>query len=316
MKQPWLSVIIPTYNGEKYLSFALNSLIAQNQTDFECIVIDDGSTDSTISLLKSFTSKLPIRIINQARQGNWVINSNTALSEAKGDYVCFLHQDDLWLNNRLSIMKSLVTKFPDITFFLHPSVFIDGCGKYLGIWRCPLPHFPLITSSSTLIERLLIQNFISIPAPIFKRELALAVGGMDDGLWYTADWDFWLKIGAMGKVLYYPIPLTAFRIHQHSQTVRRSLSIDDFKKQMETVLAKHLFLSDLPEQSKLSIRKIGCFSIELNTALAAKMHDEKFDYLGILGAFLALGPAGCYKYLLNSRIWERVSSRLKALIFS
>lgn len=313
MKQPWLSIIIPVYNGEKYLACALNSIISQSQDDVECIVIDDGSTDSTFSILKSFDTKLPLKIISQERQGNWVANSNIGLRVAVGKYACFLHQDDMWLKNRLTIMKPLMEQFPDISLFIHPSVFINSNGKHLGLWQCPLPRFPIITDSKTIIERLLIQNFISMPAPIFKREQALAVGGMDPSLWYTADWDFWLKLASVGKTLYYPEPLSAFRIHSGSQTVSRSLNLEDFRSQMKMVLEKHLDLLITHEKLRLSIRNIACFSIELNTALAGKIHGKNFNYIKLLAAFLALGPTGWHTYLSNSCIFERVLARLKAL---
>jgi glycosyltransferase involved in cell wall biosynthesis len=313
MKQPWLSIIIPVYNGEKYLTCALNSILSQVQDDIECIVIDDGSTDSTFSILKSFETKLPLKIISQERQGNWVVNSNNGLRVAIGEYACFLHQDDMWLKNRLTTMKPLVEQFPDVSLFITPSVFINSSGKKLGLWQCPLPRFPMMIDSETIIGRLLMQNFISMPAPIFKREEALAVDGMDPDLWYTADWDFWLKLASAGKTLYYPEPLSAFRIHSGSQTVRRSLNLDDFKSQMKMVLEKHLDLLDTYKKPRLSIRNIAYFSIELNTALAGKIHGKNFNSIKLLASFFALGPTGWHMYLNNSCIFERVLARLKAL---
>ena len=87
---------------------------------------------------------------------------------------------------------------------------------------------------------MLVQNFISMPAPLFSREAALRVGGLDEDLWYTADWDFWLKLAAVGKTIYVPRALSAFRIHPHSQTVERSTQTDDFRRQLAIVLEKHI----------------------------------------------------------------------------
>ncbi|MGD1918948.1 MAG: glycosyltransferase family 2 protein [Pleurocapsa sp.] len=100
-KQPWLSVIIPTYNGSKYLASTLNSVVVQQDEQIECVVIDDGSTDNTLKIVETYQDKLNIILITQARQGNWVANTNHALSVAKGKYACFLHQDDMWLQGRL-----------------------------------------------------------------------------------------------------------------------------------------------------------------------------------------------------------------------
>lgn len=312
MSQPWLSVLIPTYNGEVFLPFALDSILTQDDSNIECIVVDDGSTDATLSILDTYKTRLQIKILQRERQGNWVTNTNYALSFATGKYVCFLHQDDLWFNNRLNIMKQLIEKFPEIGFFLHSSIFIDDRGDYLGTWKCPLPIFPEIIKPKLMTEKLLIQNFISIPGSIFKREIALKVGGLDETLWYTADWDLWLKISACSDTLYYPKPLSGFRIHLNSQTITRSSYPQDFRAQLNSVAHKYLTLWDAPETSKKKIGKIVGFSIEVNTTFANAFHGTKPNLAGLLISFLFLGPLGWYTYLQNSRILERVSARLKA----
>jgi glycosyltransferase involved in cell wall biosynthesis len=316
MTQPWLSVLIPTYNGEAYLSFALDSVLIQGENDIECIVVDDGSTDSTLSILNTYQNKIPIKLIQRTRQGNWVANTNYALSFATGKYVCFLHQDDLWFKNRLSTMKGLIEQFPTVDFFLHSSNFLDGDGNYLGLWSCPLPPSPKIIKPKLMTEKLLMQNFISIPAPIFKRELALRVGGLDEALWYTADWDLWLKISACSDTLYYPKPLSGFRIHLNSQTIARSSYLQDFRKQLESVVEKYFVGWDVPDSFKKEVYKIAVFSIDVNTTLASTIHKKKSHLFGLLIAFLLLGPMGCYRYFENSRIWERVTARLKARLIT
>ncbi|MGL5806383.1 MAG: glycosyltransferase family 2 protein, partial [Xenococcaceae cyanobacterium] len=93
MQQLWLSVLIPTYNGANYLASALDSIIAQKETAFEgieYIIVDDGSTDETLKIINSYQDKLPLKIIQRQRQGNWVANTNYALSVASADRVCFL----------------------------------------------------------------------------------------------------------------------------------------------------------------------------------------------------------------------------------
>lgn len=312
IKQPWLSVIIPTYNGELYLPFALDSIIAQEDPDIECIVVDDGSTDATISILNTYHDILPIKILQRERLGNWVANTNYALSFARGEYICFLHQDDLWFENRLSTMKRIINQFPEVGFFLHSSSFVDVDGNYLGLWRCPLPVFPEIIKPEVMMEKLLIQNFVSIPAPIFKRNIALKVGGLNEVLWYTADWDLWLKISACSDTLYCSEPLSGFRIHLNSQTIMRSSYLQDFRAQLISVAHKYLALWNAPESFKKKIGRVADFSIEVNTTFADAFHEKKPNLSRLLISFLLLGPSGWHYYLKNSQIWERVSARLKA----
>jgi glycosyltransferase involved in cell wall biosynthesis len=313
MKRPWLSVIIPTYNGGTYLPHALNSILLQGNSDIECIAVDDGSTDNTLEILKAYQDKIPIRILQKERQGNWVTSTNYALSFARSEYICFLHQDDLWLESRLLTIKNLIDKFPQIGFFLHPSQFIDTKSKQLGLWRCPLPVAPCIINSEIMVERLLVQNFISIPSPVFKREIVLNVGGLDETLWYTADWDLWLKIASCSDALYYPEALSAFRIHSASQTVVRSSYLRDFQEQLEIVAQKHLELWNVSKKTKKKIWQISTFSIDVNTLLAGMIHGHnKTRLINLLITFLTLGPSGWYQYFRDSRIVERVSARLKA----
>ncbi len=308
MIQPWLSIVIPTYNGEKYLTQALDSVVAQGDLDIECIIIDDGSTDNTKSIVASFANRLPIELITRKR-GNWVSNTNHGLSIARGEYACFLHQDDLWLPNRLSMMKAAIAKYPEASFYLHPVWFIDNKGDRLGKWQCPLP---LVLKSQEMVEKLLIQNFIAIPAPIFKRKTALDVGGLDETLWYTADWDFWLKLAARGTTIYHPEPLAVFRVHPDSQTIRRSSSIEDFRSQMRMVVAKHLDRSAIQGRVRSQVEQVAWFSTEVNTTLAAMVHGESIDLWQLGYNFLTLGAAGWQRYWRDSRIQERISARLKA----
>ena len=140
IEQPWLSVIIPTYNGSKYLAAALDSVVAQQDDKVECVVIDDGSTDDTLSIVEDYRDRLNIELVTKARAGNWVANTNYGLTVAKGEYACFLHQDDLWLEGRLEKIENAIAAYPQASLYLHDSVFIDERGKPLGLWRCPLTY--------------------------------------------------------------------------------------------------------------------------------------------------------------------------------
>jgi glycosyltransferase involved in cell wall biosynthesis len=314
MKQPWLSVIIPTYNGESYLPFALDSILIQNDPDIECIVVDDGSTDATLSIVNYYQNYMNLAVY-QKEQRNWVANTNYALGFAHGKYICFLHQDDFWLKQRLTIIKSLIAAHPDVGLILHPVIFVDQRGRFAGLWRCPLPCFPSIISSHILIEKLLVQNFIAISAPVFRRDMAIAVGGMDEKLWYTADWDFWLKLAALGPAIYYPKPLSAFRIHFGSQTIRRSASLREFREQLEIVFQRNFVIWTGDPRRKRKIQRVAIFSIEVNTALAGLVHRKPINIAKLLLHFLSLRPDEWILYLRYSRVFERIFARLKAFLW-
>ena len=311
MKSPWLSVLMPVYNGEAYIASALDSIAVQGDNDIECIVVDGDSADGTLAVVKSYQDKLRLQILHRERTTNWVMKTNHALSSARGEYVCFLHHDDLWLNNRLDVMRQLIEKFSEVALFLHPSYYINSRGRTLGLWSCPLPVAPKVIPSALMIENLLIQNFVSILGPIFKRDIAINVGGMDESLWYTADWDFWLKMAASGQAVYHPKPLSCFRIHPHSQTIRRSARSGEFREQLEIVANKHLTQWNAATGKKQLIKRIAAFSIDVNISLAGAAHGSNISFVGLLFSFASLGPAGWYHYLKSSRIWERVTARIR-----
>jgi glycosyltransferase involved in cell wall biosynthesis len=308
--QPWLSVIVPVRNGEKYLDYALQSILSQGDDGIEVIAVEGGSTDQTVDILKSYMSRLPLKLFSSGHSENWVAKTNRGLANAAADFVCFLHHDDLWLENRLRVMRALVERAPDATMFLHPSWFIDPRGKRVGMWRCPFSN-AVELGPELLVERLLVQNFISIPAPIFSRAQALRVGGLDEALWYTADWDFWLKLAATGKTVYHPRALTAFRIHPHAQTMQGSSDIADFRRQLEIVLERHIGDHGARRALDSKVQRVARFSIEVNTGLATLVHGGGSNLLHLFSGFSRLGPTGWHRYLRDSRILERTLSRYR-----
>lgn len=310
VRSPWLSVVMPVHNGENYLARALESVRIQQEEGIELIIVEGGSTDETIKIIKSFEGRLPLTRFHRDDLGNWVSKSNFGLSVARGEYVCFLHHDDLWLSGRLEVLTNLVRAHPDTTLFLHPSWYVDATDRRVGLWRCPLPSGRALGPESVL-PRLLVQNSISMPAPLFSREVALRVGGLDEALWYTADWDFWLKLAAAGTTWYHPRPLSAFRIHPQAQTMRGSHRIEDFRAQLETVLDRHM--GGAGTTCRVFRRSLAAarFSVEMNTGLAALVHGHRPAFDRLAWDFLRLGPRGCIRYLRDSRIFERSLARYR-----
>jgi hypothetical protein len=310
MSQPWLSVIIPTYNGAAYLDSALASIADQADAGVEVIAVDDGSTDATTGILDRYASRLQLRIEKRGRIGNWTANSNHGLRVALAAHACFLHQDDLWLPGRLRELRPLVQHAARPVLLLHPSRFVNTHGRHLGFWRCPLRgglHAP-----AAMLERLLVQNFIAIPAPIFSRQAALDLGGLDENLWYTADWDLWLKLAATGPTYYHSKPLTAFRVHGESQTMQGTARAAEMRRQLEVVLDRHLPLVQKRRPNGPEIGAAARLSVEVNHALAGAVGGRPPAWGHLARRFLALGLSGCHRFLRDSRIVERVQARVKA----
>jgi GT2 family glycosyltransferase len=310
MATPWLSVAMTTYNARDYLATALDSVLAQQDDGVEVIAVDDASTDETLAILESYRSRLDLRVVTRERNtANGMAGMNDGLRRARGDYVCFLHHDDYWLDGRL---RAALAREPDAVLLLHAARFVDHNGARLGQWNCPLPANRCLAPEE-VVERLLVQNFVPVQAPIFRRDAALRVGGLEEALWYSADWDFWLKLAASGRTIYLADALSAYRIHNHSMTWwRTDEQSAEQRRQLEQVLDRHSGVLDSLRPMRPAVRRAARFSVEVNTTLAAYAHQPNVALIGLATRFLGLGPLAWHRYLRDSRIIERVTARLHA----
>ncbi len=303
-----LSVVMPTYNGERFIAAALESVRAQAVDGLELVVVDDGSSDGTLDIVRDFAKLLPIRLITPGRIGNWVAVSDLGLRQATGDWACLLHQDDLWLPGRIARLRQEMER-AEGALVLHNAMFVGPQGERLGPWTCPLPEG--LVPPELFIERLLVQNFIAIPSPVFRRSAALASGGLDRTLWYSADWDLWLRLGALGPVRFVAETLSAFRIHPASQTMAHRAGPGEWQQQLLRVFDWHFPRWNATAERRAKVQHAAMASLAINAALAAASRGEGLRWTGPLLKFLALGPSGWRRYLRDSRFAERIGPRLK-----
>jgi GT2 family glycosyltransferase len=304
---------MPTYNGERFMTAALDSVRDQyrdqDSDEIELVIVDDGSTDHTLDIVRGYAGALPVRLITPGRLGNWVAATNLGLREATGDWACFLHQDDLWLPGRLKRLRGEMESHQG-PLIIHNAMYVGPDGRELGLWTCPFPKTGVIPSNQ-FVERLLVQNFIAIPSPVFRRKAVTDSGGLDEALWFSADWDLWLRLGAAGPVRFIGETLSAFRVHPASQTAARKLQPNEWEQQLTTVLARHLESWPIAGTLRGSVEQVAMASIAVNSALSAASRGESVKPAAVLLQLLALGPRGWRRYFRDSRIVQRVKSRLK-----
>jgi hypothetical protein len=297
---------MPAYRGERWIDAALRSIATEAAAGIEIIVIDSSPTSATRDIVMGFSDRLDLRVFDRTDFKMWHDKTNFGVGIARADHVCWLHVDDLWLPGRAAAVRGWIEAAPEAVLHLAPSSIVDRDGRALGVWRCPLPANRAI-GSEILMERLLVQNFISAPAPVFRKDAWLTSGGLDETLWYTADWDLWLKLVACGPVYYHDEVTTGFRIHPSSLTATGSRDATAFADQMLIVLDRHL--------SKLCDRRIEAVaraSISMNSALAAAAAGDFGDLWKALLDIVRLGPTGMHRYLRDSRIVERLAPRMRA----
>ncbi len=310
MPAPFLSVVMPSFRGARWIAGALDSVRAETDPGIELIVVDGDENDETERIVERYRPDLNLRYFRRTDLDSWQAKTNFAATQAIGTHIAMLHVDDLWLPGRVAAIREWVAATPAAICHLSPSQLIDAMGRKIGVWRCPFDASSDPIDRNQLLERLLVQNFISCPAPVIARSAWLDLGGMDESLWYTADWDFYLKVAAAGPVVYHAQALTAFRIHGSSLTVTGSRDASDFEQQMQIVLDRHL--PQLAQPFRDRAEAAARASISVNASLASASNGS-WKTLGRAALqVLGLGPSGIVRFLRDTRLKERLLPRLRA----
>ena len=205
-----VSVITPVYNGAQYLGIAIDSLLAQTLTDWELIVVDDGSTDTTPQVLDAYNDPRILRI-RQANAGEATARNN-GLSHATGEYVAWLDADDLYLPNALS----------DLAAFLdvqrrYDVAFSDGyiCNEKGEELTRLTEHRPGILTGDILEPLVLSAGVVTVPVCTMTRRDAIELHGIrfDKNLVIGPDWDFWIQLARHVQFGYLDEVTCMYRIH-------------------------------------------------------------------------------------------------------
>lgn len=300
MKRPLLSVVMPVHGGGHWLDAALTSVRVGDRDEVEIVIRDSTPAESCEAIVKRHADRVRIDYAYLPETPSWTRKTNLAVEAASAAHICHLHQDDLWLEDRLAVAREMIAAAPDAALLLTPALIVDGAGKQLGRWRPPFRAGPI--DPADYRDALLVQNSIAIPAPVFRRDAYLAAGGMDESLWYTPDWDLWFKLAEQGPAYYDPRAVTAFRIHKNSLTMTGDRR--EFVEQMDLVLERNLRAGGKTE-------RISRTSARINALLSEAALGHPYALIKAFAIFLALGPAGGSRYIHYSRIVERVLPRLK-----
>jgi hypothetical protein len=306
---PFLTVVMPVHCGERWIEATLDSLAAEASDDIEVVVIDGSPDSGTADIVMRYADRVSIELISRPDLSNWRTKTNFGVERARASHVCMLHQDDLWMPGRVAAIRRWIGDAPEAALHLAPTAIVDVNGRTLGIWRCPLPA-DIVAPADMVLERLLVQNFISAPTPVFRRDAWLACRGLDVDLWYTGDWDLWLKLAGHGAVLYHDVVTAGFRIHGSSLTMTGSRDPADFESQMRIVLDRHI--GRLSPARSAPVVRAAQASIKINVALAAASGGGLGALGTAAGQLFRLGPRGLHRYLRDSRLFERVVPRLRA----
>jgi glycosyltransferase involved in cell wall biosynthesis len=213
---PIVSVVTPLYNSAAHIGGVLERLRAQTFTDWEAVLVDDGSTDDTPDRVKPFLEDPRFRYLRQRNQGTPAAR-NTAIREARGRWIALLDHDDLWMETKLERQLELADRsgceiICANAFVVTPTskrvysdYFPDDVRAAVARWNEP---------GTDLFAHLIRMNFLCSSSVLVRRSLIVERGFFDPGAWPADDYDMWLRCLPDARIAYLPEPLVEYVWHE------------------------------------------------------------------------------------------------------
>ncbi|KZX75323.1 hypothetical protein A3715_07910 [Oleiphilus sp. HI0009] len=201
--EPLISVITPTFNRADFLGQTIESVLNQSYANIEHIIIDDGSTDNTRTLVESYSHTGKVRYFYQKNSGQSVAR-NKGLTEAKGDFICFLDSDDYFFKTKTEVSLRVFHENPEFDLVYGDYIFVDEKGTQLDIEN-------MTRYSGYIFKQLLKDNCVSMNTTMVRKSAIDKVGGCSENLKVADDYDLWLRLSVYSKFLYVPEKLSAYR---------------------------------------------------------------------------------------------------------
>lgn len=265
--QPLVSIIVPCYNYGRFLSQALDSVQKQTYSNWECIIINDGSTDNTEAIAKRYVQQDDrYQYISQKNQGI-AATRNNAIKVAKGDYIQFLDADDLLQEQKIALQVAYMQDHTAIDIVYGDALFFktDEPGIFLlGRSESKKANKSRKTSGEghEMTRTIARDNFIEISAPLLRRTVFIKAGNFDAAYKSYEDWHFWFKCALAGmRFKYLPADgtLTYIRFgHSSLMTDKKQLTKSgiQFRRYMQQMLTGHSKRYNAYRIMKLYIKNI------------------------------------------------------------
>jgi glycosyltransferase involved in cell wall biosynthesis len=254
---PAVSVIIPTYNSAAFLRETVESVLGQTYSDFEIIVVDDGSTDETERVMRSFGAR-----VSYVKQENKGVSAarNHGIKLARARYVAFLDSDDLWVPQKLAEQIPLLDEDPEIGLVYSDWAVVSERGV-----AEPSFHSSRPAASGHVFNELVETGFILTSGTVVRRSCFDDVGDFDESLSIAQDYDLWLRICYRWKVAVVNKALVTKRSWDGS------LSSNLTKTAMERIALYQKALRDIPDMTARSRQLV-------RRQLALSYWDVGYDY--------------------------------------
>ena len=203
-----VSIVTPSYNQARFLEATINSVLEQDHKDLEYFVIDGGSTDGSLEILKKYEKYLAGWVSEKDRGQTDAINKGFA--RCTGDIYAWLNSDDTYQPGAVSEAVKFFEKNPEVGLVYGDTNFIDENGKVRG-------RFPAAQTNYKKLR----QGYVHVPqqAAFFKGEIWREVGPLDPDFYFAMDYDLWVRIARVAPLVYTPRLWANFRLHGDAKTI-------------------------------------------------------------------------------------------------
>jgi glycosyltransferase involved in cell wall biosynthesis len=205
---PKVTIITPSFNQADYLEATIQSVLNQTYQNIEYFIVDGGSTDGSVGLIKSYQDRLAGWVSEPDRGQTDAINKGFGL--ATGEIIAWLNSDDTYLPQVVEQAVSYLNGHPEVGLVYGDANYIDARGRVIG-------RFPAAQTSLAKLRR----GYVHIPqqASFFRKSLWDQVGPLDPDFFFAMDYDLWVRLAAVSTIQYVPQVWANFRLHQDAKTI-------------------------------------------------------------------------------------------------
>lgn len=247
---PKVSVIIHTYNNERFIAETIETVLAQTFKDYEIIVVDDGSTDNTRTALNPYIDRVKY---HYKENGGIASAKNAGIKLSNGEYVAFLDHDDLWVPEKLDVQIDYFYKNPQVGLvYSKYASFRNGDGDVIRVK-------PKVGFSGWIFAKLISKSVIQTSTVMVRMDCLKAVGPFDESLALADEYDLFLRIAKSYQCGFINKELTRYRIHENNASKNRHLfdlenlkvyerlygNYNDLSKKEERLLEKRIAIYKL-----------------------------------------------------------------------